>query len=283
MIQDIAPHKYDIGYKSERVAAGTDIMCLYSRDGILCRIEKGEVIYPTVKEVSKVFSKAFTAAFYLFDIDGVGYFTLTYDVIEPFDKWTYVKKEKIRELRPVWKAFAAITGYQIHEWYEKTEFCCRCGRLLRMHYTERAMLCTECGHVTYPHINPSVIVAVTNGDKLLMTKYAEGHSSYDKYALVAGYSEIGESLEDTVRREVKEEVGLDVKNIRYYKSQPWSFSDALLVGFVCEVDGSDEVKLDENELSVAEWFDRDKLPKERSEGEISLTGEMIDAFQNGTL
>ena len=71
------------------------------------------------------------------------------------------------------------------------------------------------------------------------------------------------------------------KNIRYYKSQPWSFTDALLVGFFCEVDGDDTIHMDEEELSAAEWFDKNHLPKERSESEISLTGEMIEAFRKG--
>ena len=116
-----------------------------------------------------------------------------------------------------------------------------------------------------------------------MTKYASNHSSYKKYALVAGYAEVGESLEDTVRREVMEEVGLQVKNIRYYKSQPWSFTDTLLVGFFCEVDGDAAITMDKNELAVAEWFDRDHLPMERAEASISLTGEMMDAFRDGLL
>ena len=101
-----------------------------------------------------------------------------------------------------------------------------------------------------------------------------------KYALVAGYTEIGESLEDTVRREVMEEVGLTVTNIRFYKSQPWSFSGSLLAGFFCDLSGDDEtVRLQEDELSEASWFDREELPDGGSS--ISLTHEMIEAFRNG--
>lgn len=146
---------------------------------------------------------------------------------------------------------------------------------------ERAMQCPSCGKISYPTICPSVIVAVTDGDRILLTKYAKSHSNYQKYALVAGYTEVGESLEDTVRREVMEEVGLKVKNIRYYKSQPWSFTDTLLAGFFCEADGSAEITLDTDELSTAEWFDRAHMPSERSEASISLTGEMMNAFRDG--
>ena len=101
------------------------------------------------------------------------------------------------------------------------------------------------------------------------------------YALVAGFTEIGETLEGTVRREVMEEVGLKVKNLRYYKSQPWSFSSTLLCGFYCEVDGSTEVRLDTEELAVAEWFEREDIPLD-NDG-VSLTREMIHMFKTGQM
>ena len=100
-----------------------------------------------------------------------------------------------------------------------------------------------------------------------------------KYALLAGFTEIGETVEETVAREVMEEVGLKVKNIRYYKSQPWAFSDTLLMGFYCDLDGDAEVTLDEEELALAEWFERDEIPVEPSRD--SLTNEMIIKFKQG--
>lgn len=129
--------------------------------------------------------------------------------------------------------------------------------------------------MVYPRINPAVIVGVTNGDKLLLTKY--NGREYKKYALVAGFNEIGESLEETVRREVMEETGLRVKNIRYYKSQPWGFTDNILAGYFCEVDGTDEIEVDMQELSVAKWVSREEIPT--SLEELSLTNEMISVFR----
>ena len=99
------------------------------------------------------------------------------------------------------------------------------------------------------------------------------------YALIAGFTEIGETLEETVQREVMEEVGLKVKNIRYYKSQPWSFSSTLLCGFFCEVDGDTDITLGTEELSVGEWFEREDIPLE--DDGISLTREMIGVFKIG--
>ena len=96
---------------------------------------------------------------------------------------------------------------------------------------------------------------------------------------MAGYTEIGETIEQTVQREVMEEVGLRVKNLRYYKSQPWGIDGNVLMGFFCDVDGSDAIRIDENELSMADWYPRDQLPA-KDDG-ISLTREMIRVFGEG--
>ncbi len=141
------------------------------------------------------------------------------------------------------------------------------------------MVCPSCGNTVYPKIAPAVIVAVTDGDKLLLTKYAG--REYTRYALVAGYTEFGETLEETVRREVMEEVGLKVKNIRYYKNQPWAFSDSMLVGFFAELDGSPQIRLDETELSTAVWMKREDIPGDYTN--VSLTHEMILLFKHGQL
>ena len=120
-------------------------------------------------------------------------------------------------------------------------------------------------------------VAVTDGDRLLLTKYAG--RSFTRYALVAGFAEIGETIEQTVRREVAEETGLHVKNIRFYRSQPWVYTDSLLLGFWADLDGSDEIHRQTDELSEATWFSRSEIPTDHSE--ISLTGEMIEVFRKG--
>ena len=137
--------------------------------------------------------------------------------------------------------------------------------------------CPNCGNMIFPKISPAVIVAVTDGDRLLLSKYAG--RSYTRYALLAGYTEIGETLEETVQREVMEEVGLRVKNIRYYKSQPWGVDGNVLMGFYCDLDGADEICIDQTELAMAQWFPRNALPA-RDDG-ISMTREMIRIFEEG--
>ena len=130
----------------------------------------------------------------------------------------------------------------------------------------------------YPRIVPAVIVGITNGDKILVTQYKTG---YAHYALVAGFTEIGETLEETVAREAMEETGLKVKNIRYYKSQPWGIVDDILVGFYCDVDGDDTIHMDEGELKVAEWRAKEEI--ELQPDDYSLTNEMMTMFKEGRI
>lgn len=190
--------------------------------------------------------------------------------------YQYKNHNVFRILQPKYMAFAGITACQLANWYETTQYCGRCAAVLEHDANERMMRCPECNLMNYPKISPAVIVAVTDKDRLLMTKYAD--RDYKKYALIAGFVEIGESVEDTVRREVMEEVGLKVKNIRYYKSQPWSFSDTELLGFFCELDGNGEITMDDKELAVAQWLTREEIPTEYDG--ISLTNEMIMLFKN---
>ena len=173
--------------------------------------------------------------------------------------------------------FAAMTGWHLFTWYRNNQFCGRCGAHTAHDHKERMLRCPACGNMIFPRISPAVIVAVTDGDRLVLSKYAG--RAYTRFALIAGFVEIGETAEECVAREVMEEVGLKVKNIRYYKSQPWGIAGNLLQGFYCDLDGDDTIHIDENELSMAGWYDRHNLPAE--DDGISLTREMIRVFSEG--
>uniref|UniRef100_UPI0040277D64 NAD(+) diphosphatase n=1 Tax=Lachnospira sp. TaxID=2049031 RepID=UPI0040277D64 len=192
-------------------------------------------------------------------------------VVEGFD---FVGVNSFRKAKPKATAFAAITAYHIYGWYRDNHFCGRCGGHTVHDSKERMVRCTSCGNMIFPKICPAVIVAVTDNDRILLTKYAG--RMYRNYALIAGFNEAGETLEQTVEREVMEEVGLKVKNIRYYKSQPWGLSGSLLSGFFCELDGDDKITLQEDELSLGTWVKADELDLE--DDGISLTREMIIMF-----
>lgn len=129
--------------------------------------------------------------------------------------------------------------------------------------------------MVYPAIAPVVMVAVTNGDKLLMTKYAD--RPLFQWVLISGFVEIGETLEEAAKREVFEETGIRIKDLQYFGSQPWGFSNSIIVGYTAKLDGSDKIHLDTKELAMAAWHSRTDLPKELTD--ISITYEMIEALR----
>ena len=183
----------------------------------------------------------------------------------------------LRRTKPKEECYAGETAYHLYVWYRDNRFCGRCGERLEYSHQERAMICPSCGNVVYPKIAPAVIVGILNasGDKIVMTRYAG--REYKGHALVAGFCEIGETAEDTVRREVLEEVGLHVRNIRYYKSQPWGFDSNLLFGYYCTADEDEPIHMDDGELAKAVWVSRDEIGEE--ERNLSLTAEMIMHFK----
>jgi len=158
---------------------------------------------------------------YLFELDGREYYLLRDETPRGPDGWTYRDINIFRTEQPKEIAFAAVSAWHLCCWYRDTRFCGRCGTPLEHDVNERMMHCPRCGNMIFPRINPSVIVAVTHGDYLLLTQYANRPGA-TRTALIAGFTEFGETAEQTVHREVMEEVGLKIKNLRYYKSQPWA-------------------------------------------------------------
>ncbi len=277
MIQDIGTHEFDREYAT-RQASRQDIALCYQAGKVLLRQTEGSYTLPKFGDFPAGQEPNRETAWHLFALDGVGCFLAQCRMQElPDATWEYVSLHSLRSVRPMEVAFAAATGAQLQRWYESRAYCGRCGTKTEHSLTERATVCPKCGLTEYPKICPAVIVAVTDGDKLLVTRYAGRR--FNGWALIAGFVEIGETLEDTVRREVMEEVGLRVKNLRYYKNQPWAFTDTLLVGFYCELDGDADITLDCNELCEGTWLRRDEIPPR--ENDISLTAEMMERFRLG--
>lgn len=185
----------------------------------------------------------------------------------------------IFKIFPQWIQFACNTAKHLSNWYRENRYCGRCGSLTALKKAERALYCPRCKNVIYPTISPVIIVGVIDRDKLLLTKYA--HADFKKYGLIAGYVEIGETLEVTLKREVYEEVGLQVENIRYFGSQPWGENHILIAGFFADLKGNNHIQLDYGELSTGKWFYRDELPRELNS--TSITYEMIEAFRNNKI
>lgn len=194
--------------------------------------------------------------------------------------WYSLRDLREAQVGPRVREFAATTAMHLAHWYENNRFCGRCGTPTVQDTVERALRCPHCGNVIYPRIVPAVIVGILNPrrNSILLTRYRTG---YTHYALVAGFTEIGETLEGTVRRETMEETGLHVTNIRYYKSQPWGIVDDILAGFWCEVEGDDTIHMDRNELRTAEWVTPENV--ELQPQDFSLTNEMMYLFKTGKI
>jgi NAD+ diphosphatase len=162
---------------------------------------------------------------------------------------------------------------QIVAWDQTSQFCGRCGHRTEVLADERARKCPACSLATYPRISPAAITAVLNGNKILLSHNRAFRGNM--YSLIAGFVEPGENLEECVRREILEEVGIQVGNIRYFGSQPWPFPNSLMVGFIADYAGG-EISVDGKEISEAGWFDAHNLPELPSK--MSIARKMIDWF-----
>lgn len=275
MIQEIAPYKFDNVFHAAPIQKG-DCLLYYKKREILVRHDETGICFPKYEEAD---ASTCGDAIYLFSIDNQRFYWTEQMDEALLEKYTFENIQLMRQAQPKHLAFAAVTGMQLSAWYGSRRFCGRCGSKMLHSEKERMMYCPECHQMEYPKISPAVIIAVTHGNRLLLSKYAG--REYKKYALLAGFAEIGETIEETVKREVMEEVGLKVKNLRYYKSQPWSFTDTLLMGFYAELDGDEGITLDQQELAMAEWFEREELPVKYED--CSLTNEMIMAFKENRI
>lgn len=158
-------------------------------------------------------------------------------------------------------------------WAQNNRFCGRCGKPMELKSDERCFQCSACGFTSYPRISPAVIVSVEKDGKLLLAR--SGRFPQAMYSVLAGFVEPGETLEECVRREIKEETGIEVKNIQYFKSQPWPYPDSLMIGFTAEYAGG-ELSLDPHELVDAGWYTPEEFPA--IPRKISISRALIDHF-----
>ncbi|SCW32145.1 NAD+ diphosphatase [Ruminococcaceae bacterium YRB3002] len=274
MIQDIYPHRLHNEFIADKKAGANDRVFVFDGNNCLVHIDDGQLILPTAAELG---AGEYT---FLFALDDADYYRAAPPVVKAPEGFEFMKIYDIRHQKtgPREMMFALYTAFHIDKWYKDSVHCGRCGSKTVNSVRERARVCPVCGNTVYPRINPAVIVGIRNGDRILVTKYANrAHVPY--YALVAGFTEIGETLEQTVVREVFEEVGLKVKNITYYKSQPWGTASDLLTGFFCDVDGDDTIRMDQGELKIAEWKTAAEI--ELQPDDYSLTNEMMQLFRDG--
>ncbi len=305
MIQDIAPRIFDNQYHPVSPSPDSIVLMIRGQEiGVIRReegaagaermtggddlIRFGELVVPPSR------------AIYLFTVDDTGFYLIFEESVFPKAVRFVPVRLLMQDLTvPRFLRFAVTTAWHLAKWYESVQYCGACGKKTiaegeliaepedsgglapgtpsSEETIERAVRCPDCGRIFYPRINPAVIVGVTKGDELLITRYVRSRGvSVD--ALVAGFCEIGETLEETVAREVREETGLEVTNIRYYKSQPWGIALDLLAGFYCDALDT-EISVDETELSAAAWVRREDIKGQPTDN--SLTNEMMMVFKEG--
>lgn len=271
MLQDIFPHQFYNQYDRRTMPKPEDFAFVLDGGHIL--MKKGKM-FPQIRDLGM--EHPYT---YLFSVDETHFFLLRELVEYPAD-WEMVELRSLRGADYVEKhmVFAAMTAKHLADWYRDNQFCGRCGTRMGHSETERAMTCPACRNTVYPRIMPAVIVGVINGNQLLLTRYRTG---FRHNALIAGFTEIGETAEETVAREVMEEAGIRVKNIRYYKTQPWGIANDLLLGYYCDVDGDTNIRMDTHELRYAQWVPREEIVLQPDD--YSLTNEMMLMFKNGMI
>lgn len=271
MIQEIGDRIFDNHYRPDIRMREEDELFLFDE-------KSGEIGMKESEDGSLEIPKAGDAGLreedcvYLFSIDDTRFFMPK--------SYEYRSSRILRKGKPKDLCFAAMTAGHLNAWYKNNRMCGRCGTRTEYGEKERLMRCPKCGNLIFPRINPAVTVAVTHEDKLLVSRY-NGRKQTNLYALIAGFVEIGESAEECVAREVMEEVGLKVKNIRYYGSQPWGFAGNLQIGYTAEVDGDDHIVLDREELETAFFISREEL--QMNPVRPTLTQEMIEAFRLGKI
>lgn len=257
MLHEIAPHTLNNGWNPQP-PKNTDLVLYFCKDGV--NIKDGH--FPTRADFP-----ADASLQYLFDYDGSAVFLSD----APAKNLPLLPLREIRNLSQE-EAFMGGTAQHLWSWYDKSRFCGRCASPLVHSNYERAMTCPNCGNTVYPRISPAVIVLIHDGgDKIMLGRGVNFRGGF--YSCIAGYLEIGESLEQAVAREALEETGLHLTDITYFGNQPWPFTDTHMVGFFAKADPNEPLRIQKTELADAKWFHKDELP--HTPQSIAIASAMI--------
>jgi len=281
MIQEIYPKVFYPEFRNKKATNKKSFVLHFEYNKVMLIKDAltGEIRLPRFEDLEEDDENIYEKSYYVNAVDDEEFYLVDDIQVPEFGGFYMEGMQVLREFSPQYQAFATISASQVYRWMKSRKYCGYCGTVTEKSNTERALICPKCKNIEYPKISPAIIVAIRDGNRLLLTKNAKG--TYKFYALVAGFVEVGESLEDAVRREVMEEVGLKVKNIQSYKSQPWSFSDSLMLAFIADLDGDDKITIQEEELSEARWFDREDVPV--LPFHISVGHELIQKFRDGEI
>lgn len=271
MIHEIFPHKLFNEFRQQKPKA-SDIFIHYKNGKVLMKKKNDSFEFPRVEDFPT------SPCHYLFSIDEQGYFLCDCELDISDSTYEFVNNRTFRSLENHCERLGGAVAWHIANWESLNKFCGKCGAKTDFSTSERAMVCPHCKNTIYPKISPVVIVAVHDGDRLLMARNLD-HPDKSKLFLISGFVEIGESLEQAVEREVMEEAGIHVKNIKYFASQPWPFSDSMIAGFTAELDGDAKLHIQESEIETATWVNREDIPE--YDTSVSISSCLIENFRKG--
>ena len=265
-----SPPGFEPGFVLPAKIAGNALAFLWREDKILVRDEEASVL-PRMSDAAELGVDG--ARHYLGQLDGVECVAVRVapDTPEPAGwQWRGLRSLFMR----VPDAVLAVAGraFQIVEWDRSHQYCGRCGARTRDRTSERAKECPVCGFVLFPRVSPAMMVLVTRGRELLLAR--ANRFPQAMYSALAGFVEPGESIEDCIHREVREEVGIEVDQLKYFASQSWAFPHSLMIAYNAEY-ASGEMRPCDEEIADARWFTLDTLPQLPSP--VSISRHLIDA------
>jgi len=274
MIHEIAPRVMHNEFRSQFPLA-TDYLFYFEGENVLLCKNGDSCTLPTFEKIAADNEGLFPLAHYLFSIDETAFCLTEKKPVALNDSFVMESARCFRHFAEPWLGFAGATASHLWCWERVNKFCGVCGSKMDRHKKERAFTCSHCENIVYSRIAPVVIVAVNSGDKLLMARNL--NNVIQKLFLISGFVDVGESLEEAVVREVKEEMGIAIKNIRYITSQPWGFSNSLIAGFTAELEGDGTLHIQEDEIAEAAWVDRKDIPE--YDPSLSISSLLIEMFR----
>jgi NAD+ diphosphatase len=267
------PFKYEMKPSLEDISPS--YYFIFRKNDLLVSFEKSGAIIPFLSDITKIHLDLIRNQYFgLLDSNPCYFGEVTSD-IEPPEDMVFLGLRGLYEVLEEELLWIAGRALQLLHWDRTTQYCGSCGVQTEVNAEECAKVCPSCGLLKFPRISPAIIVGVINKktNQILLANGTRFPSNF--YSVLAGFVEPGETLEECVRREVKEEVGLEIENITYFGSQAWPFPDSLMIGFLADYT-SGEISVDKAEINEANWFSKDNLPPVPSK--ISIARRIIDWF-----
>ena len=248
-----------------------DFYFVFKQDDLLVCLENDTINVPQNNQLNIDITEKF-----LFHKDEEGNFYLLEDIDSDLvpTGYSYHNMRELRQYHGQLIHKMASRGYQLYNWRRKHRFCGNCGHTFQAMKADRSLSCSNCGNLLFPQTSNAVITAILKEGKILL-----GHNKNfpdGLYSLIAGFVEMGESFEEAVHREIYEEVGIRVKNVRYFDNQEWPYPNSTMIGFFADYD-SGEITVDGEEILDAGWYTPENFPI--LPGEVSIARRMIDHYR----